>query len=88
MITLKNITVIGAGYVGFSYAYLLSKHYNVTLYDINDTKVKAINSGNCPIDDTTIGNCFDNQRHCLKATSNKVEAYENNNLVLICAPTD
>ena len=35
-----NITVIGAGYVGFSTAVLLSKYFNVTVLEKDNNKIK------------------------------------------------
>jgi UDP-N-acetylglucosamine 2-epimerase (non-hydrolysing) len=48
----NEICVIGLGYMGLPMACLLSNAGNhVTGVDINDTKVKDINNGNCPFDE-------------------------------------
>ena len=41
----KNIAVIGAGYVGLSYACLLSEKSNVYLVDKDKEKLLSISSG-------------------------------------------
>lgn len=49
----ESITVIGLGYMGLPMACLLANaDYNVFGVDINADKVKEINSGNCPFDET------------------------------------
>ena len=44
-----KITVIGSGYVGMSLAVLLSQKHSVEIVDIDEDKVKKINSGVSPI---------------------------------------
>ena len=43
---MKNITVIGAGYVGLSLALLLSKNNSVSVLDIDESRVRDINQKN------------------------------------------
>ena len=57
-----NITVIGAGYVGLSLATLLSTRNHVTIYEINEAKVKLINSKKSPIRDDYIEKYFLNEK--------------------------
>ena len=40
---MKNITIIGAGYVGYSLALLLAKRNMVKVIDIDETKIDLIN---------------------------------------------
>ena len=56
-----KITVIGAGYVGMSLAVLLSKDNNVSVLDIDESKVKLINAGNSTIEDPEITKVLENK---------------------------
>lgn len=84
----NNITVVGSGYVGMSLAVLLSQKNNVTILDIDIERVKKINLGESPIRDKTIEKFLSTKNLLLKATSNKKEAYENTDAVLVATPTD
>ena len=52
--TLQRIGVVGAGYVGISNALVLSQNNNVVLFDIDQTKIKKLNSGKSPISEGDI----------------------------------
>ena len=55
MTTKKNsISIIGAGYVGYSLAILLAKKNKVKILDIDRSKVASINNYKSPIEDTFI----------------------------------
>ena len=41
---LKNITVVGSGYVGMANATMLAKYNNVTILDIDAERVKSVNN--------------------------------------------
>ena len=61
MTTKKNsISIIGAGYVGYSLAILLAKKNKVKILDIDRSKVASINNYKSPIEDTFI-NEFESQ---------------------------
>ena len=47
----KKITIFGAGFVGFSLSVLLSAKHQVTIFDIDQEKVKKINQNLSPIDE-------------------------------------
>ena len=49
-----KITIIGAGYVGFSLAVLLSQEKEVTLFDIDASKLRMIDANKSPIRDQRI----------------------------------
>ena len=49
-----KITVVGAGYVGFSIALLLAEQHEVCIFDINQSKIEKINTKCSPIKDTNI----------------------------------
>ena len=51
---MKNILVIGAGYVGLSISVLLATKYSVTLVDNDSDKVDLLKKGSSPIEDELI----------------------------------
>lgn len=85
---MKNITVVGTGYVGLSLATLLSQNYNVMAVDIIDEKVDMINNRISPIIDKDIENFFKNKDLNLEATTDKSIAYKDVDLVIIATPTN
>lgn len=83
-----KITVVGVGYVGLSNAVLLSQKNNVIALDQSKEKVDAVNARKCPIKDPEIESFFKNKKLNLTATTDKTQAYENANFVIIATPTD
>ena len=83
-----KIAVVGAGYVGLSLSCLLSKHNEVVLYDINKEKVDKINAHVSPIKDKEIQEYLKNKENNLKATTNRQEAFDHSEYIVICTPTD
>lgn len=49
-----KVTVVGLGYVGMANAVLLSKHHDVTAYDIDPVKVQLVRDRQSPIADELI----------------------------------
>ncbi len=93
--TLKNIAVIGAGYVGLSNAILLSQaHINtqVTLFDIDPNKIELLKQNQSPLQDTEILDYLANKPLNLSATLQSVidnqGIYQNSDLVIIATPTN
>ena len=83
-----KITVLGSGYVGMSLAVLLSQKQSVELVDIDEDKVKKINSGVSPISDLLISDYLENKALNLKATSSLQSAIPSTNIAIIATPTD
>ena len=83
-----NITIAGTGYVGLSNAVLLAQHNNVIAFDIIADKVALINDRKSPIADAEIEDFLANKSLNLTATTNKYDAYENADYVIIATPTD
>ena len=83
-----KISIIGAGYVGFSLALLLSQNHNVFLHDINSDKINKINNKISPIDDSHISAFLKNKDLNLIATKDQIEAIEKSDYVIICTPTN
>lgn len=83
-----KIAVAGTGYVGLSNAVLLAQHNEVVAVDIVQKKVDLINAKQSPIEDKEIQEFLTNRDLNLVATTNKSEAYENADFVIISTPTD
>jgi UDPglucose 6-dehydrogenase len=85
---MKHITIAGTGYVGLSLAVLLAQHNNVIALDIDETKVEKINQGISPIHDDEIQDFLSRKTLNLTATTNKQQAYQQAEFVVIATPTD
>ena len=83
-----KITVVGSGYVGMSMSVLLSQNNQVTVYDIDDNKVKKINNKQSTVQDSLINEYLLNKELHLSATSNQNEAYTKADFVVMALPTD
>jgi UDPglucose 6-dehydrogenase len=83
-----KITVIGSGYVGMSLAVLLSQKHSVEIVDIDEDKVKKINSGVSPVSDLLISEYLENKALNLKATSSLQSAIPLTDIAIIATPTD
>ena len=61
-----KISVIGMGYVGLSNATMLSTKYSVNCYDIDKSKLEAIENRRSPIKDNLISEYFQKKKLKLK----------------------
>ncbi len=85
---MNKITVVGAGYVGMAIAIMLSLRNKVTILDIDDQKINAINNRKSPIVDGKINYFFNNYKLDLEATGELSEALNNSYMVIISLPTN
>lgn len=88
---IKNICVIGAGYVGLSNAVLLAQdklHTNVTLVDINAQKIEQLQANQSPIRDELIHEFLANKPLNLTAKLVKDHDFSQTDLVIIATPTN
>lgn len=83
-----NITVVGTGYVGLSNAVLLAQHHDVIALDVVADKVIKTNQRQSPIADKELEAYLAEKPLNLKATLDKLEAYETADFVIIATPTD
>ncbi|MDA8613519.1 nucleotide sugar dehydrogenase [Gammaproteobacteria bacterium] len=83
-----KITIIGAGYVGFSLAVLLSQEKEVTLFDIDTSKLQAIDNNKSPIRDRRIDEFLEQKALNLKTSYNLAEAIFDRDLIVLALPTN
>ncbi|WP_168384770.1 nucleotide sugar dehydrogenase [Acinetobacter indicus] len=85
---MKNITVVGTGYVGLSNAVLFAFHHNVISLDIDATRVDLINKCISPIADEFIEKAFTESKLNLTATLDVEKAYKNADYIIVATPTN
>lgn len=83
-----KVTVAGTGYVGLSNAVLLAQHNEVVALDIVQEKVDLINQRQSPIEDKEIREYLAGVELNLTATTDKQQAYQDAEFVVIATPTD
>lgn len=85
---MKNISVVGLGYVGLSNAILLSQRNNVTAVDVNESRIALVNQRRSPIQDIEINSYLKEHNLNLTATSNWKDVYSQSEIIIIATPTD
>lgn len=83
-----KIAVAGTGYVGLSNAILLAQNNEVVALDIVQEKVDMINNKKSPIMDAEINEYLATKNLNLKATTDKHEAFNDAEYVIISTPTN
>jgi UDPglucose 6-dehydrogenase len=87
---IKNIAVIGSGYVGTTTAaFLANSGFNVKALDINESKVNTINSGKSPFFEVGLDELISGaiNQGTLTATSNYSEAVSDADIIISCVGT-
>ena len=83
----KNITIIGAGYVGTSIAALIGQRANVTVVEIDEIKIDQIKQNKSPIEDILITDYLDKGMTKFDVTSNIGDVFKKSDLYILCLPT-
>ena len=83
-----KITVVGSGYVGMSLSVLLAKHNDITVLDIDSTRVYKINNRQSTVADTEIESFLAKKSLSLTATLDKQVAYKGASFVIVATPTN
>ena len=84
----KKITVVGSGYVGMSLSVLLAQHNDVTVLDIDATRVDKINNRQSTVADAEIEIFLAEKSLSLTATLDKHDAYKDASFIIVATPTD
>ena len=84
----KQITVVGAGYVGLSVATLLSQYNKVTIVEVVPEKINSINNRISPIKDEYIERYFKETSLNLVATSYNENVYRDADFIVLALPTN
>ena len=85
--TLQRIGVVGAGYVGISNALVLSQNNNVVLFDIDQTKIKKLNSGKSPISEGDIDDFLKRDDISISFSTDEKKCFSSKDFILVCTPT-
>lgn len=85
---MKNIAIVGAGYVGLSLGVLLAKYNSVIFLENDNVKIDEINKKNSYLKDEDLELMIKSKNLMISATDNKQVAYANNDFVILCLPTD
>ena len=84
----KKIAVVGSGYVGMSLSVLLAQHNDVTVLDIDVSRVNKINNKQSTVADTEIELFLAKKSLSLNATLDRQEAYKDASFIIVATPTN
>lgn len=86
---MKNILVIGLGYVGLAFSLLLSDKHNVTCVDIDKDKIDKLNKGISPINTIEfINNVTQKRINNIRFTTSLDNLEDVFDIAIIATPTD
>jgi len=83
-----NVVVVGAGYVGLANAVILARQHEVTVVDIDQTKVDRMNAAQSTVAEAELQAYLDTTNLNLRATRNLPDAVRTAHWTLIATPTD
>lgn len=83
-----KIAVAGSGYVGMTLSVLLAQNNEVTVLDIDPSRINKINNNQSTIHDEQIESFLSEERLFLYATLDKHEAFNNADFIIIATPTN
>ena len=83
-----KFVIVGAGYVGLSFAILLNKNHDVTITDISFDKLEKINKKLSPIQEIEFEEAIKNSTIKTCNIENANNVYEKADYIIIALPTD
>ncbi|MDR3107252.1 MAG: nucleotide sugar dehydrogenase, partial [Bifidobacteriaceae bacterium] len=83
-----RIGVVGAGYVGLTLAAVLAQRHEVSICDIDQAKVDAINARRAPFYDATLGDFLRDTPLRLTATASLAQTCADAEVVFLATPTN
>lgn len=84
----NKVTVVGSGYVGMSLAVLLAQNNDVTILDIDSSRVDKINANQSTVEDSKINFFLANKELNLSATLDKTNTYPDADFIVVATPTN
>ena len=84
---MKDITILGAGYVGTSLAALFGQRLNVSLIDIDKDKIQLIKNNLSPIKDLLVQEYLKQDKTTIKISSLSKQ-FKRTDLYILCLPTN
>ncbi|MBN2152145.1 MAG: UDP-glucose/GDP-mannose dehydrogenase family protein, partial [Candidatus Lokiarchaeota archaeon] len=90
MTSMTAICIVGAGYVGLTYAAgLASKGFHVTLVDVNEATIACVNRGSCPIDEPGMGRSLAEgvKKGLIRGCTRLADAFQGADLFFVCVGT-
>lgn len=88
MVNRVKITVVGCGYVGMSLAVLLAQHNDVTILDIDASRVNKVNAKQSTVLDNEIESFLVKKELSLLATLDMHAAYKDARFIVVATPTN
>jgi len=84
----QNISIIGGGYVGLSTGVLFSETHNLTILDIDRSRVSSINNRQSYFAEKDIAKILENPINKIQATTDYDTAMQSVDLVILALPTN
>mgnify|MGYP001496667586 FL=1 len=88
LVNKHKLTIIGSGYVGMSLGVLFGQFHDVTILEIDESKVNKINKGISTVKDSLIQEYLDNKKINISATLKLNQALANADFFIIATPTN
>ena len=83
-----KIGIVGAGYVGYSLALLLSERYTVSIFEINEEKINLINSRKPILGEEAEKKILDSKTNLLKASFPETQDFSNIDYFILALPVN
>jgi UDPglucose 6-dehydrogenase len=88
LVNKHKLTIIGSGYVGMSLGVLFGQFHDVTILEIDESRVNKINKGISTVKDNLIQEYLDNKKINISATLKLNQALANADFFIIATPTN
>ena len=85
---MNKILVFGAGYVGLANAIMLAKNYDVTIFDVDQSKIDLINQSKIPIEDSMAESFMSEQNLTLSADLYNPSYLNDVDAIILALPTN
>ena len=85
---MKNIIIVGGGYVGLSLGVLLSQKNKVEIIEIDQKKIDFINQKKSYIDEELMHQFFETKKLNLSAKQSDSECFKKSDFIIVATPTD